>query len=277
MAKIPGNECLTDSRGNRIYSLREINFLEEEEKERIYGGILPARLYEMFSISPRSFRGEDGERKVVFNAPRGLGVVRIEVMRHSGDRDKIFFLEIADTRFQQMELSLCVINDPASDRFDVDLDENGNDNCFSTMGRNIGEEIRAMNAGLFPNQVRRGLHLFGEFFSVFERFVDSLSMDIILAEPLTYDNALRYENYGFDYITGKKLMLEIDKDFSPGNILYERLDGSTPFRLRGMERTSRGRSWAVHDGILGMPWKDVLIYKTIGRHAGVNTFPGRQI
>ncbi len=276
MAKIPGNECLADSRGNRLYSLRDINALEEEEKEKIYGGILPARLYEMFSISPLSFRGDDAERKVFFTAPRGLGVLRIEVRLSPRDRDSVFFLEIADNRFQQMELSLCVINDPASARFDVDVDADGNFNYFSTMGRNIGEETRAMNAGLYPNQIHRGLRLFGDFFFVFERFVDSLSMDVILGEPLTYDNALRYEKYGFDYITGKKLMQEIDDGFRPGNCLYNRLDASTPFRTRGMERTSRGRSWAIHDGILDMPWQDVLIYKTVGRHAGVNTFPGRE-
>jgi hypothetical protein len=275
MAKIPGNECLMDSRGNRLYSLRDINSLEKEEKERIYGGIIPARLLEMFSISPRTFKGSDWERKVFFTTPPGLGLLRIEIRLDPHDRDNIFFLEIADNRYQQMDLSLCVINDPASTRFDVDVDEKGNCNYFSTMGRNIGEEIRAMNAGLYPNQTHRGLRLFGEFFSVFERFVDSLSMDIILAEPLTYDNAVRYEKYGFDYITGKKLMLEIDDGFRPGNCLYNRLDASTPFRMRGMERTAWGRSWAIHDGILDLPWKEVAIYKMVGRHAGVNTFPGR--
>jgi hypothetical protein len=276
MAKIPGNEHLKDSMGNRLYSLRDINALEKEEKERIYGGIIPARLLEMFSISSRTFKGADGERKVFFTTPCGLGFMRIEIRLCPDDRDDVFFLEIADNRFQQMDLSLCIINDPASARFDVDVDGEGNYNYFSTMGRNIGEEIRAMTSGLYPNQTHRGLRLFGEFFSVFERFVDSLSMDVIVAEPLTYDNAVRYEKYGFDYLTGKKLMLEIDEGFRPGNCLYSRLDGSTPFRMRGMERTAWGRSWAIHDGIMDLPWKDLVIYKTVGMHAGVNTFPVRE-
>jgi hypothetical protein len=43
------------------------------------------------------------------------------------------------------ELSFCIINDPAP-RFAVDLDENGKDNCFATLGRNLPEEVKAMRA-----------------------------------------------------------------------------------------------------------------------------------
>jgi len=275
MAKIRGNEQLTDRKGSPLFSLRDINSLEREEKERIYGRILPVRLYDMFSISPKTFRGLDGERKIQFTAPEGLGLLRLEVRLHSGDRDNVFFLEIADTRHRQMELAFCVINDTASPRFDVDVDQDGRYNYFATCGRNIPEEIRAMQAGLYPNQTHRGLRMFSEFLTTFELFVDALGMEIIVGEPLTYDNAIRYEKYGFEYLTGRQLMLEIDEAFKPGNILYKRLDGSTPFRMRGMERTVRGRSWAIHDGILDTPWDGILIYKSVAEHAGVNTFPSR--
>ena len=100
---------------------------------------------------------------------------------------------------------------------------------------------------------------------------------MIVAEPLSYDNAIRYEQYGFDYLTGKRLMLEIDRQFQPGGRLYQRLDGSSPFRMPGMEQTVRGRSWAIHDGILDEPWDEIRIYKMIGVDAGLNTFPGRRI
>jgi hypothetical protein len=175
-----------------------------------------------------------------------------------------------------MELSFCIIADPDAPRFDVDVDAAGRDNWFASMGRNIPEELRSMKAGLFPNQVRRGMRMFSEFFPLFERFVDSLGIDIITAEPLTYDNAIRYENYGFDYLTGQTLMRRINEAFRPGGTLHSRLDGSTPFRMPGMERTVRGRSWAIHDGILDEPWDDVRIYKTVGECAGVNTFPERE-
>lgn len=133
-----------------------------------------------------------------------------------------------------------------------------------------------MEAGLFPNQTRRGLRMFGEFLPLLERLAAGLGMQLIVAEPLTYDNAIRYEGYGFDYVVGKRLMQEIDAGFAPGGVLFRRLDGSTPFRRPGMEKSVLGRSWAIHDGIMDEPWDDVRIYKTIGVHAGVDTFPHRE-
>jgi len=41
-----------------------------------------------------------------------------------------------------------------------------------------------------------------------------------------------------------------------------------------MEKTVRGRSWAIHDGILDQPWDNIRIYKTIGEDAGVRTYTG---
>lgn len=276
MARLPGNEQLRDAQGNPLHSLRDINNLESPEKERIYASFLPPRLFTFLDVSSVTFQGPGGQRTISFIVPEGLGLARIEAREHPDDADTVFFLEIADTHFRQMEMSFCIIRDPRAPRFNVDLDSEGRDNCFATLGRNIPEEIRAMQAGLFPNQTRRGLSLFAEFFPLFERFVDSLGMEMIVAEPLTYDNAIRYEKYGFDYVTGKRLMLEIDRKFQPGGVLFGRLDGSTPFRMPGMEKTVRGRSWAIHDGILDEPWDEIKIYKMIGEHAGVNTFPGRE-
>ncbi len=267
---------MRDAAGRPLNSLADINSLDIPEKEMIYCGLLPSRLLEMFGIAPETFCGSDGERKVSFIAPPGLGLLRIEVRLHPRDRDTVFFLELADTRYRQMEFSFCIIADPTAPRFDVDVDRFGRDNCFATMGRNISEEIRAMAAGLFPNQTRRGLRMIGEFFPLLERLVDSLGMEMIVAEPLSYDNAIRYEKYGFDYLTGRRLMLEIDEGFRPGGPLFRRLDGSTRFRMPGMERTVRGRSWAIHDGILDEAWDGVRIYKMIGENAGIDTFPDRE-
>jgi len=275
MPRLPGNEELVDAGGRALHSLREINALPLEERERVYAGILPLRLFAYLDISSQTLCGPDGLKRVRVIAPQGIGLVRIEVKEHPADPDTVFFLELADTHYGQMELSFCIIADPKAPRFGVDRDSEGRDNCFTSLGRNIPEEMRAMASGLFPNQTRRGLHLFGEFFSLFERFVDSLGMEMIVAEPLTYDNAIRYEKYGFDYITGKRLMLEIDREFRPGGIFFRRLDGSTPFRMPGAERSVRGRSWAIHDGIMDEAWDEVRIYKTVGKHAGIDTFPDR--
>ncbi|MBK5276545.1 MAG: hypothetical protein JJE30_16055 [Desulfuromonadales bacterium] len=286
MSHLPGNESLISEQGCRLSSLSEINELAAAEKERIYTSIIPARIFTLLEVSPVTFRGADGRRRVTIIAPQGMGLARIEVKNDPDDHQTVFFLDIADTHFRQMELSFCIINDPSAPRFRVDIDEAGHDNCFTTLGRNIPEEIRAMRAGLFPIQTSRGLRMFPEFFSRFECFVDSLGMDMIMAEPLTYDNAIRYEKYGFDYLNGRRMMEEINREFRPVGVLFGRLDGSSPFRMPGADRTVHGRSWAIHDGILDEPWDDltvdkildepwdeVSIYKMVGTSAGLNTFP----
>lgn len=287
--KLRGNEPIVSACGEAIAGLRVLNTLPASEKEVIYSRIIPPRLFTLLEISPTTFLGKDGRRRVTIIAPEGMSLARIEVRDDPESSHTCFFLDIAETHYHQMELSFCIINDPAAERFAVDLDEQGRDNAFTSLGRNIPEEIRAMRAGLFPNQTSRGLKMFGEFFLLFERFVDSLGMDIIMAEPLTYDNAIRYEKYGFDYLNGRGMMVEIDSEFRPGGALFRRLDGSTPFRMPGMERSVLGRSWAIHDGILNGPWDDpkpekiadgswddIRIYKTIGVHAGLNTFPDQR-
>jgi hypothetical protein len=274
MPKLIGNRPLLSRDGTLLDGLAAINRLSHEEKTNIYTSLLPPRLLALLQLDPITPRTDDNLIQII--APEGLSFVRIEVRSHPGNTDMVFFAELADTQFHQMELAFCIICDPRAPRFAVDVTEDGAVNYFTSHGRNVPEEVRAMAAGLFPNQTRRGLRLFGEFFSLLERFTDSLGMEIIVAEPLTYDNAIRYERYGFDYLTGKRLMLEIDREFHPGGTLYQRLDGSNLFRMPGMERTVRGRSWAIHDGIMDQPWDEVQIYKIIGVHAGLNTFPDRQ-
>lgn len=276
MALLPGNSQLLDASGAPLRSLRAINRLKVAEKEQLYAGLLPERLRHLVGLYGDSLCNAAGERLVTFIAPQGLALVRIEVRKRPDDSDTVFFLELADTQFHQLELCFCVICDPSAPRFDVDVDEHGKINWFASHGRNIAEELRSMRAGLFPNQTRRGLQLFSDFFPLLERFTDALGIEMIVAEPLSYDNAIRYEKYGFDYLRGKRLMREIDREFRPEGRYYKRLDGSTPFRMPGMERTVRGRSWAIHDGIMDEPWDDVQIYKVIGVNAGVEMFPDRE-
>lgn len=275
MARLQGNSQLTDRSGTPLRSLLAINRLDQAEKEEIYAALLPPRLLELLETE-RTPPAAVGTRQLQVIAPQGLPLVRIEARLSPAAADTVFFLELADTQFHQMELAFCIISDPAAPRFDVDVDEQGRINWFASHGRNIPEELRAMRAGLFPNQTRNGLRLFAEFFPLMERFTDSLGIEMIVAEPLTYDNAIRYEKYGFDYLRGKRLMGEIDREFHPGGRYFRRLDGSSPFRMPGMERTVRGRSWAIHDGILGEPWDEVQIYKMVGVDAGINTFPERE-
>jgi hypothetical protein len=276
MALLPHNSQLLDAAGRPLSSILSINRLDEPEKERIYSCLLPQRLRDVLGLAEKRLCNSAGEKLVTIIAPKGLSLVRIEARSKPDDGVVVFFLELSDTQFHQMELSFCIVRDPTSSHYAVDVDERGANNWFASQGRNIPEEIRAMRAGLFPNQTHHGLQLFAAFFPLMERFTDSLGVQMIVAEPLTYDNAIRYEKYGFDYLRGRRLMLEIDREFQPGGRYFSRLDGSSPFRMPGMERTVHGRSWAIHDGIMDEPWDDVQIYRMIGVHAGINTFPGRE-
>lgn len=275
MAKLEGNCQLVDAAGRPLNSLLDVNRLKPDEKFAIYGRLLPARLRSLLALTPDELLRADSGRRITIIAPDTLALVRIEVRADSPDSDTVFFLELSDTGYNQLELCFCIIHDPSAPRFNVDLDVQGRANCFASQGRNIPEELRAMRAGLFPHQTQRGLRMFSEFLPLLEYFTDALGMEMIVADLLTYCNAIRYEKYGFDYLSGLRLMQEIDRRFQPGGSYYSRLDGSSEFRMPGMERTVRGRSWAIHDGIMDEPWDNVRIYKMVGRHAGINTFPGR--
>ncbi len=276
MTLLAHNSQLLDAAGRPLSSLQAINRLDESEKERIYSCLLPQRLRDVLGLADNSLHNFAGEKLVTIIAPNGLSLVRIEARSKPAGGVLVFFLELSDTQFHQMELSFCIVRDPDAPHYAVDVNERGENNWFASHGRNIPEELRAMRAGLFPNQTHHGLQLFVTFFPLLERFTDSLGIQMIVAEPLSYDNAIRYEKYGFDYLRGRRLMLEIDREFQPGGRYFARLDGSSPFRMPGMERTVNGRSWAIHDGIMDEPWDEVQIYRMIGVHAGINTFPGRE-
>lgn len=276
MAILPHNSQLLDASGSPLSSLQSINRLDETQKEQIYSRLLPQRLRDVLGLAENSLSNSAGERLIKIIAPEGLSLVRIEARSKAAEGVVVFFLELSDTHYHQMELGFCIIRDPSAPHYAVDIDETGKNNWFASQGRNIPEELRAMRAGLFPNQTHHGLQLFVTFFPLLERFTDALGMQMIVAEPLSYDNAIRYEKYGFDYLRGKKLMLEIDREFQPDGRYFARLDGSTPFRMPGMDSTVSGRSWAIHDGIMDAPWDDVQIYYMIGAPAAINTFPGRK-
>jgi len=69
---------------------------------------------------------------------------------------------------QSLYLDFLIINDPFSERFNVDVDEFGKDTLLGTRSRNIPEEVRAMEAGLAPGMVKHGLRLLKEFVSLWK-------------------------------------------------------------------------------------------------------------
>jgi hypothetical protein len=273
-----GQDLLHDGRfaidGVRLYSLRQINELAPPLKERIYRRLLPTELLQDYGIDPHSLCDAQGNRLVTFTFPAGSRIVEIDVRPEAGFPDPLLYVELTDTRLNQIEVMLFVVNDPRAERFETDRDWRGERTKFGTMQRNVPEEIRAMQAGLAPGQVRKGLRLSRTLVPLFEEFVKCLGHDYYLMEPLAYHGALLFERLGCNYVQGLRKMQWIHLGFQPDGLLHERLDGSTPFRQPDAWRTIRGRSWAIHDGILGEPWHGIKMYKRVSHHAGVDTFPG---
>lgn len=259
--------------GTEVYSIRQINGLPRAEKLTIYSDLILPELLTRYGISPKTFKDSLGNRLVELICEAGTGFVEIEIWPAPQARDPLLSLQIADTVSAQLEVLLFVINDPQGERFDVDRDWQGRRTKFGKMHRNIPEEIRAMQAGLAPGQVRRGLRLTSTLIPQLERFVARIGHDMFFIEPLAYHNAIHFERHGFAYMIGQSKMEWIHTEFAPGRVLYQRLDGSTPFRQPEFASTVRGRSWAIHDGILGEPWSGVQMYKRVGHHAGICTFP----
>ena len=253
-------------------SIREINDLPLAEKRAIYATLIPDWVYSQFNISREGYN-QQGQQAIYFRFPAGSSAVEISIYHHSAADDPVLYLHLGDTFNSQLIVLLMVVNDPNAPRFNIDVDEDGKPTLLGTNGRNIPEEIRAMQAGLAPGQVRRGLRVFRTAIPIFEQFVARMGHDIFFAEPLFYHNAIILERYGFAYSRGLQKMQNIHASFQPGGALHKALDGSTPFRQPEAWRTISGRSWAIHDGIMGAPLSGLQMYKRIGVDAKVCTFP----
>lgn len=252
------------------YNIYSINQLPDAEKRAIYIRLIPPELLQRFQL-PLDLRMEDGVDLVKLVCPKGSSSTEMELHHQLDFPDPILYGHITDTLTGQIHILLYTILDPNSPRFNVDRLPDGTKTVFGIKYRNIEAETAAMEYGLAPGQIRRGLRMLGSAIAGFENFVMSLGQDIYFAEPLFYHNAVIFERYGFTYAKGRKLMERIQQGFSEGGDLLKKLDGSTPFRNPLASQSIRLRSWAIHDGILGEPFTNVTMYKYIGKSAGINT------
>ena len=247
-----------------------INRLPFAQKRALYARIIPHGLIDKFNLS-MDFVDENGNDLLTFKFSAGSPSVEM-TLRHQFDySDPIQYGHLTDTLNGQIHILLYILNDPDSPRYDVDKMPDGLPTVFGTQKRNIDAEIAAMTAGLAPGQVRRGLRLLNDAIQSFENFVTSLNHDIYFVEPLSYHNAVVFEKYGFSYQKGLKLLERIQSGFSPEGDLFNKLDGSTPFRLPKFSQSIRLRSWAIHDGILGEPFSEVTMFKYVGKTGKANT------
>ena len=254
-------------------SIASINMLPWEDKLAIYSRFIPDELLDAFSI-PSSFTDEDGNALLSVSCEKGSSDVEVDLRHQYDSEDPLLYAHLTDTMNGQIHVLLYVVNDPTSPRFDVDRLPDGKPTRFGVMARNVEAEVAAMNAGLAPGQVRRGLRLLKHSTLAFEAFVQSLGHDIFFVEPLFYHNAVVFERYGMAYVKGRLLMQRINVEFQDGGELHAKLDRSSPFRIPEHAQSILGRSWAIHDGILGHPYSEVTMYKRVGKHAGIETFPG---
>lgn len=249
-----------------------INRLPEEEKRRLYSKIIPKEILNRFSLP--ELDSQRLQHFIKFDFESGSSDVEMSLFHETHFPDPILYGHLTDTMNGQVHILLYILNDPDSQRFNVDRMPDGRRTRFGTQMRNLEEEKAAMNKGLSPGQIRKGLGMLSEAMQTFEGFVQSLGHDVYFAEPLYYHNAVIFERHGFTYQMGRKRMEAYHAGFSKGGEFHPLLNGSSPFRRPEAGNSIRLRSWAIHDGILGEPFTDFTMYKRIGKDAKVNTAPG---
>lgn len=246
-----------------------INRLPEDERFDIYTRVLPPQLFERFRLpAPNTVRGRS-----LIQLRCGASDVEIRLYHEQRFPDPLLYGHLTDTLSGQIHILLYILNDPDSPRFNVDILPDGRSTRFGTQFRNLEAEQEALQAGLAPGQVRRGLRLLPQAIETFERFVLGLGHKLYFVEPLYYHNAVIFERYGFAYQQGRRLMESIEQGFAPGGPFRAALDSTSPFRHPATANSIRLRSWAIHDGLLGQPFTNVTMYKQVGKHADINTCP----
>lgn len=261
--------------------IRRLNSLYRLEKEGLYRILIPPVLYQRYRIDPVLLCNERGERVARFFCPQGDRTCLVD-LKFPEMEDPVYSLQLSDsTDVTQIELDFVVVNDPASQKYNTHVDEQGKDTLFGWASRNLGEEEKALEAGLFPGQVRKGLGLTREVIRLLDFFCKMMDLKSVRLEALFYHNAVTYERHGFSYFSSYQMMKRIHEGFQPGGKIFEKLDGSTPFRRPEFAHTVRGRSWAIHDGILlavsddllEEGWSSPVMYRMIDSPRSMITFP----
>lgn len=247
-----------------------INKLPEPEKRELYSRYIPGVLAEKFHLRDLA----QDKDLLKFRFAEGSSDVEMMLYHEKGFPDPVLYAHLADSVNGQIYILLYILNDPRSPRFNVDKMPDGTPTQFGIRRRNLQAEEAAVQAGLAPGQIRRGLRLLGQAIPAFENFMTLLGHDMYYIEPLYYHNAVLFERYGFSYQMGRRLMNEIQAGFAEEGVLLPKLDNSTPFRSPRASDSIRLRSWAIHDGILGEPFTNVTMYKRVGIAANLNSAAG---
>jgi hypothetical protein len=268
-------EVETPAPGPKYVSLRELCQLPLAEQIKAFRPLIPTALLTNYEIDEQTLRDRHGEPALRLSSSVSMAMVELTLWRQRADQDPALLLHFGETANGQIQIYLVVVNNLDAERFNIDYDSEGRPTLLGVVGRNLAEEARAMHAGLAPGQVRAGLGVMGHrLLPRLEKMLTEWGKQYLFAQPLAYHNAILLEHWGFFYLTGQRFMEDLDRRFKEGD-LRARLDGST-FRPADAWMTARGRSWAIHDGIMDEPWPELHMARRIGHSSQVSTFSGVQ-
>jgi hypothetical protein len=261
--------------------IQRISRLDQLQKEGLFRPLIPPSLYHRFGLNPLNFCNEKGFKAARFFSPEGDRTCLVEIKLEAMD-DPLYSTQLSDsTDTTMLEWDFLVVNDPSSQKFNTHIDPEGKDTLFGWASRNIPEEIQAVDAGYFPGQSYKGMGLTREAVQGLDFFCRIFNIKCIRLEALFYHNAITYERLGFSYFEGYKQMKRIHELFQPDMKLFQKLDHSTPFRKSEFAYNVRGRSWAIHDGILNDleddlvedGWVSPVMYRMVENPRAMVTFP----
>lgn len=261
--------------------LARLNQLPEAEKNEVYSLLIPPSLFSRYHLDPRTGRNAAGEKCISIVCRPGSREASIHLVSEPRDRDPVFYVEVSESRdLVQLSWDFITVNDPDAPRFYTDVTPLGESRWLHWRTRNRTEELMALSSGLAPGMVRVGLGLTPEFNERLDVFCDCVGYKSITLEALFYHNAIFYERHGFRYFRGEPMMRWINQEFAADHLLWAMTNG-TPFRKRYFSGIVRGRSWAIHDGILEDGdrkrfefWDPPRMYRMVGSRNRTDTAPG---
>ncbi len=270
--ELPNGMALPLTNEQKYVPIRQIIQQPLAEQLKIYRRLIPPSLLTYYAIDEETLRDAYGNLAVHVSSDMDAGLVELTLWRNRTDIDPALLLNFGETANGQINVYLVVVNNLYADRFNIDYDEEGQPTLLGLVRRNLPEEERAMRAGLAPGQIRPGLGMIvRRLLPTATKLLLELGKQYIFAQPLAYHNAILLERWGFIYLTGQRFMESLHARFMEGD-LRAALDGST-FRPSHGWRTVRGRSWAIHDGILGEPWPELHMVRRLDKPGSVDTFP----
>ncbi len=200
-----------------------INLLPEEEKRRIYYGLIPRELLEYFHL-PKT-ETPQFESFTQFRFAPGSSDVAMSLFHELNFPDPILYGHLTDTMNGQIHVLLYILNDPAAPRFDVDKMPDGRVTQFGTLRRNIEAEQAALEAGLAPGQVRRGLRMLQAAVIGFENFVRRSRAPSVFRRAIVLSQCSDLRTLWFCLSTRKKV------------------DGTYPSRILGDRQFEKKTGW----------------------------------